>query len=206
MPINSNTWNRIRYTIYTPVYDVIAGIFSGSRKKAIAALDIQKGEKVLIVGCGTGLDLPYLQRKGAEITGIDITPAMINRFNERAGRLNIQAKGGVMDAAKLDFPDATYDHVVLHLILAVIPDPVACITEAERVLKDGGTASVFDKFVPAGRKPGFWRNFINPVINLLATNINRSFEDIIRHTDMKIIQDQHADLAGFFRIILVKKP
>ena len=50
--------NRWRYGLYAPVYDWIAGFFSGQRKVAISALCLRAGQRVLLVGCGTGLDLP----------------------------------------------------------------------------------------------------------------------------------------------------
>ena len=57
MNLNTNLWNRLRYTLYTPIYDLLVGrIFTSSRRKSIELLHIQPGEKVLLVGAGTGLD------------------------------------------------------------------------------------------------------------------------------------------------------
>jgi len=55
MSINTNSWNRLRYTLYTPGYDKIARIFEASRIRSIESLKVGKGDKILIVGAGTGL-------------------------------------------------------------------------------------------------------------------------------------------------------
>lgn len=202
--INNNTWNRIRYTLYVPIYDPVARYFYGSRKAAIESLQIQAGARVLIVGGGTGLDLEHLPAN-VQITATDITPAMVSVMKKRSELLHLQTTVMVMDGQKLDLPDNSADHILLHLILAVIPDPVACIREAERVLKPGGTISVFDKFMPAGKKKSLLRVLLNPVSNFLATDITRVAEDLIANTSLQVIQDTPANLGGQFRRIILRK-
>jgi phosphatidylethanolamine/phosphatidyl-N-methylethanolamine N-methyltransferase len=77
---------------------------------------------VLIVGAGTGLDLDYVP-EGVEITAIDVTPAMLRRLTRRAARTGRCVSVRVMDARHLTFPDESFDAVILHLILAVMPQP-----------------------------------------------------------------------------------
>lgn len=48
-------WNRLRYSLYAPIYDRIVG-FGGSRRRAIDLLALGPGERVLVVGAGTGPD------------------------------------------------------------------------------------------------------------------------------------------------------
>jgi ubiquinone/menaquinone biosynthesis C-methylase UbiE len=205
MKINTNSWNIFRYTVYTPGYDILGKIFSTSRKKAIDQLNIQPGDGVLLVGAGTGLDLEFIPA-GAQVMATDITPSMIEKVNKRSKKLTIDLEARVMDGQNLDFPDNSFDKILLHLILAVIPDPVACLHEAERVLKPGGKISVFDKFVPANRKVSIFRRILNPVTNLLFSDITRNFEAIASSTKLKIISDKSADFHGNFRILLLEKP
>ncbi|HEX3008987.1 MAG TPA: class I SAM-dependent methyltransferase [Bacteroidales bacterium] len=205
MKVNTNRWNRIRYTLYTPVYDKAGKIFSASRKKAIADLNIKKGDRVLLIGAGTGLDLEYLP-KDCFITATDLTPSMIERMKQRNGTLNLQLETIVMDGQKLLFPDDTFDKIILHLILAVIPNPVACMREAERVLKPGGTISVFDKFVPSNQTVTFGRKMLNIIVNLFFSDITRKAEHIVAQTQLKVISDVPADFRGQFRRFIIEKP
>lgn len=205
MKINTNSWNKFRYTVYAPGYDILGTIFSSSRKKAIEQLNILPGDKVLLVGAGTGLDLEFVPA-GALVTATDITPSMIEKVKKRSIEFNLGVEALVMDGQQLSFSDNSFDKILLHLILAVIPDPVACLREAERVLKPGGKISVFDKFVPANRKVSFIRRILNPFTNLLFSDITRNFEAMAASTRLKIISDKGADFRGNFRILLVEKP
>jgi phosphatidylethanolamine/phosphatidyl-N-methylethanolamine N-methyltransferase len=204
MRINTNNWNRIRYTLSAPVYDLIVRFVGKSREKSVASLHVQKGDKVLIIGAGTGLDLEFLP-PGCDITAIDLTPAMIRRIQQRSLDLKLDVRALVMDGQALTFADQTFDKIILHLILAVIPDPVACIREASRVLKQGGEAVVFDKFVPKGRKISLRRKFANFFTDILATNISRSFETIVQNSGLTVLSEEDADWNGNFRLIRLIK-
>jgi phosphatidylethanolamine/phosphatidyl-N-methylethanolamine N-methyltransferase len=205
MKINTNTWNKIRYTVYTPGYDRVARYLEASRKKSIESLTLKPGDRLLIVGAGTGLDLEFLPAH-IEITATDITPAMVAKIKERNKILQRNVIAQVMDGQALTFDDQTFDEVILHLILAVIPNPVACIEEAERVLKPGGQMVVYDKFVKKNRPVSFYRRLLNPLTNLLFSDITRNFEDLVAHTRLQIISEEDADLKGSFRRIKLIKP
>jgi 2-polyprenyl-3-methyl-5-hydroxy-6-metoxy-1,4-benzoquinol methylase len=112
MKINTNTWNRWRYTIYPPIYDLVGSVLDGYRKKSIAQLKLPSSAKVLISGAGTGLDLPYLQ-PGLSITAIDLTLSMLNKLKSRAKQLNLKVDARVMDAQNLSLEAETYDVLIL---------------------------------------------------------------------------------------------
>lgn len=206
MSLNTNSWNRFRYTLYLPVYDFIAGkVFEKYRKRSIDLLYAKPADRILLPGAGTGLDLEYLTNY-TNLTAIDITPGMIAKLKERAAGLKISVDARVMDGQKLEFADNTFDAVLLHLILAVIPDPVACILEVERVLKPGGTVMVFDKFLPDGQQPSVFRKLANKVASTFFSDINRSIGAIIAHTTLQAELNEPAVFSGTFRIVRLRKP
>jgi len=202
--INTNRWNRFRYTLYAPGYDIAGRIFSKSRNKSIKELGINPDDEVLIVGAGTGLDLEFIA-DNCHITATDITPAMIAQTIKKNVVLKLNLTAVVMDGQHLNFDDNSVDKIILHLILSVIPDPVLCLKECERVLKPGGRITIFDKFVPKGRALSFVRKFFNPVTNLLFSNINCRFESIVSETSLMTESDVPADFNGNFRIIRLIK-
>jgi hypothetical protein len=66
----TNRWNRLIYRLWAPVYDsTLNHFFMPGRRRALELLDLQRGEKVLLVGVGTGTDLPFLP------AGVDATSA-----------------------------------------------------------------------------------------------------------------------------------
>ena len=204
MRINTNAWNKIRYTVYSPFYNLIGKIFYKFRRKAIDMLAVKPGEQVLLVGAGTGLDLDFLPET-ALVTTTDITPAMVARLTQRSNKLQLKVNARVMDGQQLDLPANAFDKIVLHLILAVIPDPIRCLQEAERVLKPGGLIVVFDKFLLPGHQPGLFRRTANFFTRFLFSDITRSFETMLAGTKLKLLADQPAAFNGNFRIILLQK-
>jgi ubiquinone/menaquinone biosynthesis C-methylase UbiE len=204
MSINTNNWNIRRYSFYAPFYDWIARVFDRYRSGAISNLDIKANEHVLIIGAGTGLDFQFLP-PNAQIIATDITPAMVHRCRLRADKLDLPVSCLQMDGQKLEFQDHSFDKVILHLILAVIPDPKACIHEVDRILKPGGQISVFDKFVADTNTISWFRKVLNPLTNFFFSNINRSLQDIITGTDLYVMKQEDPVLFGTFTTFLMGK-
>jgi phosphatidylethanolamine/phosphatidyl-N-methylethanolamine N-methyltransferase len=204
MPFNTLGWNRVRYTLLAPLYDRVAG-FRPQRRRSFELLAPRTGERILIDGCGTGADLAFLPA-GVQVVATDLTPAMVERTRQRARSLGRDVDARVMDAQALDLPDAWFDAVVLHLILAVVPDPAAAVREAERVLRPGGRAVVFDKWVPEGRRPSLLRRAANLVASAAATDITRRLGDVLAGTSFVVEHREPAGAGGFFSIALLRKP
>lgn len=190
--------------MYTPIYDFVASYFKASRRKSIESLHINAGDKILILGAGTGLDLEFLPTN-CEIIASDITPSMVERIKKRNLSLKRHVRAIEMDGQAIQFEDKSFDIVILHLILAVIPDPNKCIKEVERVLKKDGQLIVFDKFKPDNGKTSFLRRFLNPVTNLLFSDITREFESLHKVTELSLVSDKAANFNGNFRLIKLIK-
>ncbi|MEQ8478193.1 class I SAM-dependent methyltransferase [Fulvivirga sp.] len=204
MKVNTNAWNKIRYTVFTPIYDLVGNVFNNYRKLSIEQLELKPDDNVLIVGGGTGLDLQFLPQT-VNVTATDITPSMVSRMNDSIKALNLNGVARVMDGQKLEFDDAKFDKVILHLILAVIPDPVACIKEVERVLKPGGKVTIYDKFIPDESKLSLGRKIGNIFTNLIATDITRKLNGILEYSNLKLVKTMNGGFKGFFKIYVLEK-
>lgn len=106
-------------------------------------LDIGPGVRLLDVACGSGaLSIPAA-RRGAQVTGVDLAPAMIERLAARAraeGLDTVEAR--VMDGTALGFADATFDVAVSLNGVSLFPDVGGGLAEMARVLQPGGWALV----------------------------------------------------------------
>ena len=78
----SNAWLRLRYTIWAPHYDKITK-FPRERKRSVDLLALQPGERLILIGCGTGADLPFVP-EGVEVLAVDLTPAMLEQARAHA--------------------------------------------------------------------------------------------------------------------------
>lgn len=199
----SNRWNRIRYGLYAPVYDRAARPLERGRRRAVERLDPQSGDRILILGSGTGMDLEYLPA-GVEVTAIDVTPAMVRRTEARGDALELDVDARVGDARSLPFEDDTFDAVLLHLVLTVIPDPEAVVAETARVLDPNGHVSIYDKFVPEGTAPSFLRRAINPIARFLFADLTRRLEPMVAGTDLELATEE-PHLGGLYTVTIARR-
>ncbi|NYS60568.1 class I SAM-dependent methyltransferase [Vreelandella salicampi] len=203
--INTTTWNRLRYTVYSPIYDLVANrAFRKPRQYALGQVDWEPGMRVLLVGAGTGLDLPFLPVE-IELHATDLCEAMVKRTAQRAEHLRRDVECQVMDAEALEYPDAHFDVVVMHLVLAVMPSPQRGLAEAHRVLKDDGQLCVMDKFQPDDQPAGAGRKALNVITATLASDITRQAYPLLSETGFWIRHDEPVLMGSLFRALLAAK-
>jgi ubiquinone/menaquinone biosynthesis C-methylase UbiE len=99
--------------------------------------------RILEVAVGTGRNLPYY-RADAEVTGVELSPAMLAIARRRAADLGRDVDLREGDAERLAFPDASFDTVICALSLCTIPEPAKAISEMKRVLVAGGRLLLLD--------------------------------------------------------------
>lgn len=102
------------------------------------------GLRILDVGTGTGYFAALLAAMGHEMTGIDLTPAMIDEAKSFARDLGVSAHFEVMDAQALSYPDESFDAVVTRNLTWTLPEPERAYSEWLRVLRRGGVLLNFD--------------------------------------------------------------
>lgn len=190
------------YTLLSPFYDLaIARASLKVRKRSLQRLLTQTEQQVLVNGIGSGLDIPHLP-SGAHYHGIDITHAMLKRA-QRYSHQALQLYQG--DVMRLPFAPQQFDCVLMHLILAVVPEPILALQEAERVLKPGGQILILDKFINQGKSAPL-RRLLSPLIGSIATRLDVVFEELLPHCpSLQVVDDQSALLGGWFRMITLQK-
>ena len=108
--------------------------------------------RVLDVATGTaGVALQIATRTGADVTGVDLTEAMLRegrtRIERRERETRIALTAGRAEA--LPFPDATFDALTFTYLLRYVADPAATLRELARVLKPGAPMASLDFAVPS---------------------------------------------------------
>jgi SAM-dependent methyltransferase len=105
--------------------------------------------KVLVLGCGTGVEvrcLANLNGFAGHIVGVDHSPQLIEvaKANASAERIGHRTEFFVGDVHHLDFADATFDTVIAHTLISHVPEPLNVLKEAARMVKRGGRIAIFD--------------------------------------------------------------
>ncbi|HET9402935.1 MAG TPA: class I SAM-dependent methyltransferase [Candidatus Acidoferrales bacterium] len=100
---------------------------------------IHSGQKVLDVACGTGVVAVTAARAGAAVTGLDLTPELLERARYNAQLAGVKVDWHEGDVEKLPFDDAAFDAVVSQFGHIFAPRPELAVGEMLRVLKPGGT-------------------------------------------------------------------
>lgn len=146
------TWGRV----FTEVYDrgLKATEEAGLREIRRQALSRAKG-RTLDIGAGTGANLPLFPGAVTELILVEPDPHMLKKLRERVpgdGPPTSVVRAG---AEALPFDDDSFDTAVFTLVLCTVPDPVATLVEAGRVLRPGGRL-LFVEHVRS-RQPGLAR-------------------------------------------------
>lgn len=144
--MDSETIQKV-YNNYAVFYDMVFGkILESGRASAIRSLMLRPGDKVLEVGVGTGLSLPFFPHF-CHVIGIDLSEKMLKRAVKKIKSLrlsNILIKR--MDASRMAFADDTFDVVFAAHLITAVPDPWSVLFEIKRVCKKGGLIVLVNHF------------------------------------------------------------
>jgi SAM-dependent methyltransferase len=164
---------------------------------ALQFLNLSSADKLLDVGCGTGLFSSMAAKTGAEITGIDASEPLIDEANKRAP----STKFLVGEMEELPFAGGVFDIVCGFNSFQYAADSKNALTEAKRVLKDGGKIVVM---IWGNKKDCEAATYLKAVGNLLpppppgaagpfALTEHRLLESILEEVGFELINDQDID-------------
>jgi SAM-dependent methyltransferase len=125
------------WAFFQPV-ETITGLAS---PRLVKFARIAAGQRVLDVGCGTGVASLTAARLGAKVTGVDLTPELLVHARENAALAQVEIDFREGDVEALPFGDAMFDVVISQFGHMFAPRPDVAVREMLRVLKPGGTVA-----------------------------------------------------------------
>ena len=167
------------------------------RKRAVDALRLAKGDRVVEIGCGTGRNFALLERAvgpGGAVIAVDASEAMLARARRRVashGWLNVELVQS--DAASYEFP-AAVDGVLSTYTLVILPEYDRVIERACRALKEGKRCVVLDQKLPSGPA-----SRLVPLVDVLSRPLDYSgivgerklWESIQRHAGNVQVEERY---------------
>lgn len=158
-----------RYDLSIWIYRLCGFRIDHYRRETVAGLNLSPGDTVVELGCGTGLNFPYLENaigSGGKIIGVDLTDRMLAVARERVrkhGWNNVELIQA--DISKWAFP-AGVAGVFSTLAITLVPEYDAIIRRASQALKPGGRVAILDM-----KEPDNWPSWLVR----LAVWLNRPF-------------------------------
>jgi ubiquinone/menaquinone biosynthesis C-methylase UbiE len=119
-------------------YDRVTHTLVDIHELVIEQLAPETGDAFLDVACGTGAIAMRAARAGADVTGVDLAPALIDTAKEHAQEDGLDIDYVVGDCENLDFADATFDKAASTCGIMFAPDHKASAGELARVVRPGG--------------------------------------------------------------------
>ena len=135
------------------------------KRRATRALALTPGDRVLDIGCGTGVDLDEMLAPtlpGGEVTGIDVSEIAVARAAGRAARANIRVEVG--DVHDLPYADASFDAARADRVLLHVEQPDRALAETRRVLGAGGRLAILELVVDLAAPPELLEDPVNEAI------------------------------------------
>lgn len=143
---------------------MVPTLFGPWADQLIAAAAPQPGDRVLDVGCGTGVVARGIASRvepGGKVTGVDLSPGMLEVAEETSEHEGLSINWHEGQAESLPFPDGSFDLVTSQYALMFFADRAAALAEMRRVLADGGRLAV-STWQPIERHPFY--NTLNSTI------------------------------------------
>ncbi len=168
-----------RYDITANLYYLIGFREGAYRKKAVDALNLQRGDTVVEIGCGTGMNFSLLQQAighDGKIIGVDLTDDMLAQARKRVeekGWANVELV--VSDAASYKFPECI-DGIISTFALTLVAEYDKVVQNGCLALKPGKRWAVLDFKMPSSRV-----SWLAPLLVLLTRPFGVTVELAERH-------------------------
>ncbi len=190
------------YTAYSHIYDHLFGrVFERGRAALTAALGARRGQRVLEVGVGTGLLLPYYAGR-CEVTGIDLCEGMLARARARVQALRLpRVSLECMDAGAMRFADDSFDAAVAAYVVTAVPDHRAVMREMVRVTRPGGRLLLLNHFLNGTPVLAALERALSPVFFRLGFRTDLSVDEVLEGLPLARLRVEKVEPFGLWYLV-----
>jgi phosphatidylethanolamine/phosphatidyl-N-methylethanolamine N-methyltransferase len=191
------------YRLFSGSYDIVFGpVFHPGRKEAVRLANDRPGQRILEVGVGTGLSLPYF-RPDSRVTGVDISAEMLAKARRRVEQRSLPHVEGlhVMDAENLDFEDNSFDAVLALYVASVVPSPARFAAEMRRVCIPGGTIVLVNHFTSENWALRFMEKRLGRLARHIGFHADFPLDAFLRESELAAREIRPSNLFGYWRLL-----
>jgi phosphatidylethanolamine/phosphatidyl-N-methylethanolamine N-methyltransferase len=191
------------YRLFSGSYDIVFGpVFHPGRKEAVRIANDLPGQRILEVGVGTGLSLPYF-RPDSHVTGIDVSAEMLGKARRRVERECLTQVDGlfVMDAEHMEFADNSFDAVLALYVASVVPNPARFAAEMRRVCIPGGTIVLVNHFTSDNWALRFMEKRLAHLARHIGFHADFPLDAFLRQSGLAVREIRPSNLFGYWRLL-----
>jgi phosphatidylethanolamine/phosphatidyl-N-methylethanolamine N-methyltransferase len=191
------------YRAFSGTYDVVFGpVFHIGRKEAVRIVNTRPGQRILEVGVGTGLSLPFF-RRDAKVTGIDVSAEMLAKAHRRVAQRKLDHVEELleMDAENLSFPDNSFDAVLALYVASVVPNPARFAAEMRRVCIPGGSIVVVNHFTSENPALRFIEKRLAPLAGKIGFHADFPLDTFLEASELDVRETRPSNLFGYWRLL-----
>jgi len=191
------------YGFLSGSYDFVFGpVFHPGRKEAVRVANDRPAQRILEVGVGTGLSLPYF-RRDSQVTGIDISEEMLAKARRRVEREkldHVQALH-VMDAEHLEFEENSFDAVLALYVASVVPSPARFAAEMRRVCIPGGTIVLVNHFTSENWALRWMERRLAHLARHIGFHADFPLDAFLQDSRLSAREIRPSNLFGYWRLL-----
>jgi phosphatidylethanolamine/phosphatidyl-N-methylethanolamine N-methyltransferase len=191
------------YRLFSGSYDFVFGpVFHPGRKEAVRVANDRPGKRILEVGVGTGLSLPYF-RRDSRVTGVDISAEMLAKAERRVERQKLAHVDSlhVMDAEHLELEDNSFDAVLALYVASVVPSPARFAAEMRRVCIPGGTIVLVNHFTSENWALRFMERRLAHLARHIGFHADFPLDAFLRDSQLTAREIRPSNLFGYWRLL-----
>ncbi len=197
---------REAYKRWAGVYDIVfGGVSAFGRRRAVEAVNLLPGPRVLEVGVGTGLALP-LYRPGLDVVGIDLSREMLLKAQEKVTEQSLSQVHGLleMDAENMAFASGSFDIAVAMFTASVVPDAKKLFAEMSRVVRPGGHLLFVNHFAAEGGFRWWLERTMAPLSRILGWHPDFMLDDLLDPAVTRVESRETCPPVGLFTLVKVR--
>lgn len=193
------------YDVHSRFYDLWFGRLVKRRiRDSIGRMRLRGGQRVLDVGVGTGVSLPFYP-SDVRVIAVDLSAGMLQEARRKCEQEGLRSVTLLQaDALRLPFADNSFDHVFISHVISVVSDPVSLLRELQRVARRDAPIVVLNHFASDNRLVALLEKLVCPITERLGWRSDLQLAPLVRETGVQIDYRYKLQQVDFWETVVFR--